>query len=156
VRRRGASDPVTPERRAYVFARDSGCVVARLVYAHELGLELTGPCLSRHGRNLGLLVYVAPGLRDDLLTVAHVRDRGKGGRFGRRPSSKPRHLAAVCHGHHLIHPVIDMAPVRDAVDLYLEALEGPAVTTERPWERIARVRGRVDSSPSDQEGSDGP
>lgn len=156
MKRHGASDPVTPELRAYVFSRDLGCLVARLVYAHELSLELAGPCMSQYGRVLGLLIEVAPGLRDDLLTIAHVRDRGMGGRLGKRPPSVPRHLAAVCHGHHTLHPVIDLADVRDVVDLYLEAIEGPAPSPSRPWERIPRIRRAVDSPASDQEGSNGP
>lgn len=156
MRRHGAEDPVTPEVRAYVFERDDGCVVARLVYARELPLEITGPCMSKWGRTLGLLVRVAPGLRDDLLTIAHVRDRGMGGRLGKRPPSIPRRLAAVCHGHHTTHGTIDLPDVRDVVDLYLEAKEGPEPAPSRPWERIPRIRRAVDSPASDQEGSDGP
>lgn len=124
MKRRGAEDPVTPELRAYVLWRDQGCVIGRLVYSHDLAFELAGPCRARSGRDLGILMRVDPSLFDELLTIAHVRDR-LGGRMGKRP------------------------PFLDA---HLEAVEGPDRDPRRPWEAIARVRGIVDSAPSDQEG----
>jgi len=154
VKRLGAKDPVTPELRAYVLTRDAACVVALLVMRHELTFADVGGCRDRKGRELGLLISVGPSLFGELLTVAHVRDR-MGGRLGLRPASTARRLAAVCHGHHLLDPVVDRRDVRPVVDAYLEGLEGPGPSS-RPWERIARVRGALSSSPSEQEGTDGP
>jgi hypothetical protein len=155
VKRAGARDPVTPELREYVLYRDAACVIGLLAWRHELEAIAVGPCRSRDGRILGILISVVPALFDDLLTVAHVRDP-KGGRMGKRPPSTARRLAAVCYGHHLLHPVVDRADVRPVVDAYLERMEGPELETDRPWERVVRVRGALSSSPSEQEGTDGP
>ena len=153
MRRRGAQDPVTPELARYVLWRDRGCVIARLVASGALDFERVGGCRGSGGESLGILVSIVPELADTVLTIAHVRDR-KGGRLGKRPPSVPRHLAAVCYGHHLADPMVDRRDVRPVVDDYLEAVEGPDRDPRRPWEAIARVRGNVDSSPSDQEGGD--
>jgi hypothetical protein len=154
IRRRGADDPVTPELRAYILGRDRGCLIGILLWNGELELADVGPCRSDDGRTLGLLIAVAPELRGGLLTIAHVRDR-KGGRMGKRPPSIPRRLVAVCHGHHLLDAIVDRRHVRPIVDAYLETAEGPELVTGRPWERIVRVRGAVDSTVSEPEGGHG-
>ena len=66
------ADPVTPELRLEVLARDSGCVAVRL------GADPAG-CRGR-------------------LTLDHVKDQP---RMGRRAPSDARHLASVCEAHHL-------------------------------------------------------
>jgi hypothetical protein len=124
------TDPVSPEDAAYVIRRDGGCVVGVLILDGTLP-ELPG-CSSIYGRPIS--TFDTRGL-----TIAHVRDRGKGGRLGKRPPSRTRHLVACCYGHHLAHPYVDRAEVRDALDDYLEELEG-ADPEERPHEVIARVR----------------
>ena len=134
--RRGREDPVRPEVREYVLRRDEGCVVGilsmRLAIARDVGI-----CRDQYGNHVSVF-----DLRDR--TIAHVRDRGLGGRMAKRPPSVPRHLAAVCYGHHIADPIIDRPDVRDVVDAYLESLEGATASSVRPWERIARVRGRDD------------
>jgi hypothetical protein len=137
MRRRGASDPVTPEVRAYVFRRDRACVVGLLALAGRI--PDPGPCRDQWGHRLDVL---RPDVRD--LTAAHVRDRGRGGRTGARPPSTPRHLVAACYGHHLAVPVVDRSDVRDVLDDYLEEREGPEPEDARSWETVARVRGPED------------
>lgn len=137
------SDPVRPEDVAYVKARDRGCLVGILDLAGEIGARDPGPCRRGDGK-----VYVSPHEIPAVeLTIAHVRDRGRGGRMSKRPPSVPRHLAAVCYGHHLADPIIDRPDVRDAADAYLAFLEGPEPEPARPWERIARIRGREEGTP---------
>lgn len=155
MKRAGARDPVTPELREHVLYRDAACVIALLVYRHELDFARVGGCAGRSGRSIGLLIHVVPSLFDELLTLAHVRDP-KGGRMGKRPPSTARRLAAVCYGHHTLEPVVDRADVRPVVDAYLERMEGPEIETGRPWERVVRVRGALSSPSSEQEGTDGP
>lgn len=114
-------DPVRPEDARAVLRRDGGCVVGFL-YATGKIARAVGPCSI-------------------VLTVAHVRDRGKGGRMAKRPPSVRRHLAATCSRHHLDDPIVDRPEVRDAVDAYLEEKEGPDQDDgNRPHEAIARVR----------------
>jgi hypothetical protein len=135
-------DPVTPALRRHVFERDRGCVLA--VLAARGRMILTTPCRDRYGTPVDARFVVA-GAADRILTLAHVRDRGKGGRMGKRPASTPRRTAAVCHGHHLIYPTIDQGFIRDAVDVYLEEQEGADVDrSSRPWEVIRRIRAAVD------------
>lgn len=141
-------DPVRPEDAEYVFRRDGGCLVAKL--ADSGSIPPQQPCRDRWGRRLSTPSIPVSWTH----TIAHVRDRGRGGRMGRRPPSTRRHLATVCWGHHLIDPVIDHGDVRDAVDAHLARLEGPDLDDRRPWERIVRVRrGSVSSDASDEGGS---
>lgn len=121
MKRHGQPDPVTPELHAYVLRRDGGCMVAAMAGSHRMTLPDPGPCGGP-------------------LTAAHVRDRGKGGRTGKRPPSVPRHLVAACRVHHIDHPWVDRADYRDALDALLEAVEGPSLADDRPWEAIPRVR----------------
>jgi len=138
-------DPVSSTTRAYVLRRDRRCVVGILALAGEIADP--GPCTGRFGRPIIALI-----VDEDDLTIAHVRDRA-GGRVGKRPPSTMRRLATVCWGHHIADPVVDRRAVREAVDAYLEALEGPDIDDDRPWEAIRRVRARgVDSSTSEPEG----
>lgn len=128
-------DPVTPEVADHVFRRDIGCVVGKL------GVNV-GPCRGRYGE---VAAWSGPWVPTDL-TLAHVRDRGLGGRLGRRPPSTARHLVVACYGHHLAVPVVDRPTVRDVLDDYLSRMEGPEPETSRPWERIRRIRGRDDGA----------
>jgi hypothetical protein len=149
-RGRRTDDAVSPELRRYVFARDHfRCVVATLVLRGRI--RPRGPCRDQYG---GLLVG---GYSSSLLglTAAHVRDRA-GGRTSKRPPSTPRRLVTACYGHHIADPVVDRPDVREALEEILEKLEGPDPDTDRPHERIRRVRARgVSSSTSDQGGVDG-
>jgi hypothetical protein len=65
-------DPVTPELRLAVLARDGGCIAVRL------GAD-PADCRSP-------------------LTLDHVKDQP---RMGKRAPSDMAHLVAVCRGHHL-------------------------------------------------------
>lgn len=65
-------DPVTPELRLVVLARDFGCVAVRLG-------EDPGTCRGR-------------------LTLDHVKDQP---RMGRRAPSDAAHLVSLCESHHL-------------------------------------------------------
>lgn len=117
VKRRGARDPVTPDLRSAILARDGGCVVSLL------RIPNVGPCGGR-------------------LTIAHVRDAA-GGRMGKRPPSTRRRLAAVCAVHALPpENIVDRREVRAEVDRYLEGLEGAEPDGSRPWEAVRRVRAR--------------
>lgn len=124
---------VSPETARAVFERDRGCRVGAL-----LGVSSVGPCtgVDRVRRGFWEAAYLD-------LTIAHVRDRGKGGRLGRRPASTRRHLVACCHRHHQGATVafVDLAFVRDALDRWLEENEGPDQDDgNRPWEAVPRVR----------------
>lgn len=126
----GRRDPVSPEDATYVLRRDPACVVAILSATGRI--PSFGPCRGLWG---------GPPLVPTDWTVAHVRDRGKGGRSSKRPPSTPRHLVKACVGHHLADPVVDRPEVRDALDEYLELREGPDQDEgNRPHEAIARVR----------------
>lgn len=116
MRRKAREDPVTPDVARYVITRDGGCVLANLVVPGRV----LGPCRGR-------------------ITVAHVRDR-LGGRTGKRPPSIPRRLVGCCEGHHLDDPLVDRPEVREELEKYLEAKEGPEPDDSRPWEIVARVR----------------
>jgi hypothetical protein len=138
MRRRAQPDPVTPETYRYVLARDRRCLVGWLADRGDIPFSLVGLCASAEG------TIRDPRTIDGLdPTVAHVRDRGKGGRTGKRPPSVPRHLATVCYRHHLGGPVVyvDLPEVRDALDAHLEEIEGPDPEDGRAHERIRRVRG---------------
>lgn len=139
---RRREDPVSPELRRYVLARDRGCVVQRVAPKLRRTLE---PCQDRNGTALSTIeaLFVAPADWDRILTIAHVRDR-LGGRIGKRPPSTPRRLAAVCFGHHLTDPIVDRGDVRPLVDAYLEEQEGPELDDDRPWEVVRRIRRPVD------------
>ena len=63
-------DPVTPEVRLFVLARDGGCVAPRL----------GGSFMDCWGRN----------------RIEHVKDAP---RMGRRAPSDPAHLLTLCQGH---------------------------------------------------------
>lgn len=141
-----SDDPVSPELRAYVFRREGyRCVVSLLVERGRIPDQ--GPCRDRFGKKpLTLAEWVGS------LTFAHVRDRA-GGRAGKRPPSKARRAVAACYGHHLAKPVVDSREVREAIEEYLEELEGPDVDEDRPNEVIRRVRARgVQSTPERKEG----
>jgi hypothetical protein len=72
LRRTRKADPVTPDLRLAVLARDFGCV------AVTLG-EDPGDCRGR-------------------LTLDHVKDQP---RMGKRAPSDAAHLVSVCEHHHL-------------------------------------------------------
>lgn len=118
MRRGPRKDPVSPEDYLYVMRREGWTCIVGTLLSHRFG-----PCSGG-------------------LTLAHVRDRGLGGRLGRRPPSKRRHMVAACEGHHLANPIVDRREVRDLLDDYLKRMEGPEPPSNRPWERIVRVRGR--------------
>jgi hypothetical protein len=65
-------DPVTPDLRAEVLIRDSGCVAVRLG-------ESPADCRGR-------------------LTLDHVKDQP---RMGKRAPSDRAHLVSLCEWHHL-------------------------------------------------------
>lgn len=77
-------DPVTPELRHAVFARDKGCVAPRL--------GARDPCRGMWGNPITLT-------RDADLTLDHIQDWY--GRMGRRAVSDAAHLVCLCWGHHL-------------------------------------------------------
>lgn len=138
-RRAPREDRVTPETRAYVFARDEyRCIVDRLV---ELGkIVRRGPCRDQYGSEVVVWRSGESFVRTTL-TAAHVRDRGRGGRMSKRPASTARRLVTACVGHHLADPAVDRPEVRDAIDEYLEAKEGRDQDADaRPWETVRRVR----------------
>ena len=76
LRRKPRKDPVTPEVREEVLARDGGCVAALLQPS------LSGPCWGP-------------------LTLDHVKD---GPMMGKRAPSDARHLVTLCAGHHVETP----------------------------------------------------
>jgi hypothetical protein len=150
---RSHPDPVSPALAGYIVGRDGECVVGKLARAGRI--RDFGPCRNAYG--IAIRDWTPRSIAD--LTIAHVRDRGRGGRTGRRPRSIPRRLVAACHGHHIADPVVDRAEVRDELDVYLEALEGPEPAPERWWEAVQRVRGpdrgaRL-SDPTEREGGRG-
>jgi hypothetical protein len=75
-------DPVTPEMRARILARDRVCVAVVVGIEHE--------CRDGWGR--------PHDYRDtERLSIEHVYVNGRG--FGlRRPPSDEDHLVAICHG----------------------------------------------------------
>lgn len=79
-------DPVTPEMRTAILARDRACVATLVGWVHE--------CRDQWGR--AHAATVTP-----LLSIEHVYPaRG----FGlRRPKSDPEHLVALCHGQNGEH-----------------------------------------------------
>jgi hypothetical protein len=137
---RGQADPVRPEVRGHVLEREQyRCVVALL--AEQGRLEAPSRCRDTFGMFIQSWPRGASALRTQL-TIAHVRDRGKGGRLSKRPPSTPRHLVAACFGHHLTNePYVDRPEVRDVLDEYLEEKEGPEPPDPRWWEVVQRVRG---------------
>jgi len=98
------ADPVTTEVRAFVLARDRGCVAAKLDRQHE--------CRDMWGNPH------APG---DLarLTLEHVKDEL---RMGRRAPSDSAHLVALCYGANVGVPSKE---VRTALRAYLRTIEAP-------------------------------
>lgn len=97
-------DPVTTEVRAYVLARDRGCVAAKVEPAHV--------CRDMFGY---------PHAPTDLarLTLEHVKDQLA---MGRRAPSDPAHLLALCYGTNVGVPSKEL---RAAFRSYLKAVEEP-------------------------------
>lgn len=98
------ADPVTSAVRAFVLARDRGCVAAKLDQEHI--------CHDQWGN-----LHFA----DDLgrLTLDHVKDAA---RMGRRAPSDPAHLVALCWDAN----VLGWASANRAEErAYLRAVEAP-------------------------------
>jgi len=72
-------DRVTPDMAAYIFARDRGCVAAKLDPDHR--------CHTRFGD---------PHAATDLakMTIDHVKEQARMGK--RAESDDPRHMVAMC------------------------------------------------------------
>lgn len=83
-RRNGHPDPVTPDLRALVLARDGGCVAAILDPGHL--------CRDRWG-------WPHLPARVELMTLDHVQEAY--GRMGQRAPSDPAHLVTLCWSAHL-------------------------------------------------------
>jgi len=84
VIRKPRRDPVTPELRQFVLARDGACVRFKLDAGHGCRDTWSIP----HAPN-----------RLDLLQLDHVQDGY--GRMGRRAKSDPAHLVSLCAAAHL-------------------------------------------------------
>lgn len=107
-------DRVTPAVRLEVLARDRyRCTLARLRPEVEraLGRELT-PCRDRWGNVLGRWNDTP----DLILELHHVKDEPK---MGDRAPSDPRHLVAVCPGHHRLSGEATNAEVLAVLREYL-------------------------------------
>lgn len=99
------ADPVIPEVRAFVMARDRGCVAAKMDPAHV--------CRDMYGK---------PHAYTELarLTLEHVKDQL---RMGKRAPSDPAHLVALCYGANVGVPSKEL---RAALRSYLRTVEAPA------------------------------
>lgn len=98
------ADPVTTEVRAFVLARDRGCVAEKLDRSHE--------CRDQWGN---------PHRPGDLarLTLDHVKDAP---RLGKRAPSDPAHLVAMCWGANVLGWASAHRPDERA---YLRSIEDP-------------------------------
>jgi hypothetical protein len=85
-------DPVTPDLREFILARDRVCTAVVVGYAHECRDEFGYPHDYRDTRKL---------------SIEHVFVGGRG--FGlRRPPSDREHLVALCHGLNRRHLPADV------------------------------------------------
>lgn len=84
-KRRGHADPVTPEVRAAVLARDGGCVASLLD-------PLGHVCRDAFG-------WPHHPARVEAMTLDHVQEGY--GRMGQRAPSDTGHLVALCWNAHL-------------------------------------------------------
>lgn len=96
-------DPVTPEVREYVFARDKVCVLSIFDVSHK--------CYD---------VWGEPHEANDWgrLTLEHVKDKL---RMGRRGPSDPEHLVVLDGYRNAIRPMTKVE--REWVRLYLRRVE---------------------------------
>ena len=79
-------DPVTPELRLYVFARDGGCVAVSV--GEQDPATCGGPLQADHVKD-------QPKVGDPIVK------RGPERRHRYRAPSDARHLVAVCRQHHI-------------------------------------------------------